>query len=163
MGIIEQFMGREAGPVIQFIKYGIGGGLATGVHIVIFHLTAWKIFPALQKNDFFVKYFKLSVPELDDATRSRNSMIDHGVTFVFSNFCAYVINILWVFEGGRHGFWVEIGLFYLVSGVSIAICTAFMGFLIKRFGMRTTYAFMANIVAAVLINYAMRKFFIFKG
>jgi hypothetical protein len=38
-----------------------------------------------------------------------------------------------------------------------------MGFLIRRFGMLTTYAFGANILAALLINYVMRKFFIFNG
>jgi len=38
-----------------------------------------------------------------------------------------------------------------------------MGFLIRRYGMRTTYAFVTNIIAALMINYAMRKFFIFKG
>jgi len=30
-------------------------------------------------------------------------------------------------------------------------------------GAETTYAFAANIVASVLINYAARKYFIFKG
>ena len=34
---IEQFKGVEAGPLVQFVKYGISGGLATFVHIVIFH------------------------------------------------------------------------------------------------------------------------------
>ena len=30
---IEQFKGVEAGPLIQFVKYGISGGLATFVPI----------------------------------------------------------------------------------------------------------------------------------
>jgi hypothetical protein len=38
-----------------------------------------------------------------------------------------------------------------------------MGFLIRRFGMLTTYAFGSNIFTAVMINYVMRKFFIFDG
>ena len=163
MGFMEQFTGREAGAVIQFIKYALAGGLATGIHIILFHLCAWKIFPALQEDDFAVKLFKLPVHQLDDSLRSRNSMIDNGIVFIFSNLCAYIINILWVFERGRHNLFVEIGLFYLVSGISVIIGTALMGYLIKRFSMRTTYAFLANIVSAVLINYAMRKFFIFKG
>jgi putative flippase GtrA len=50
-----------------------------------------------------------------------------------------------------------------VSGFSILLGTLLMGFLIKRFGMLTTYAFVANIVTAVMINYAMRKFVIFHG
>ena len=74
--------------------------------------------------------------------------------------------ILSIFTGcfsGRYHWIVEITLFYLVSGVSIVIGTGIMGFLIRRFGMLTTYAFGANILAALLINYAMRKFFIFNG
>lgn len=163
MSIIEQFMGREAGPLVQFIKYAIAGGAATVTHILIFHLCAWKAFPALQGNDLAVKYLHWSVPDMDDRTRSRNSMIDNITAFMFSNLVAYLLNILWVFERGRHGWVVEVAMFYAVSAISVAIGTVLMGFLIKKFGIRTTYAFAANIVSAVLINYAVRKFVIFKG
>jgi len=161
--MLEQFMGREAGPLVQFIKYGLAGGMATAVHIAIFHLAAWKLFPALQANDWFVKIFKLRVDREDDKLRARNSMIDNGLAFLISNFVAYVINIYWVFEPGKHVWYVQISLFYLVSGVSIVIGTAMMGWLIRRFGMSTTYAFLANLVSALLINYAMRKYVIFNG
>ena len=90
-------------------------------------------------------------------------MVDNGVAFLFSNFVAYLLNVPWVFEPGRHHGLIEIGLFYLVSGVSVVVGTALMGWLIRRFGMRTTYAFAANLVTALLINFAMRKFVIFKG
>jgi putative flippase GtrA len=163
MTILEQFLGRDAGPMVQFIKYAIGGGVATATHITIFHLLAWRAFPALQENDWAVKLFKLRVAKEDDSARSRNSMIDNAVSFVFSNFVAYVINIFWVFQRGRHSMLTEIGLFYLVSGVSLAIGTALMGYLIRRYGMRTTYAFLSNLVTALLINYAMRRFVIFNG
>jgi putative flippase GtrA len=161
--IIRQFAGRDAGPVIQFLKYGVSGAIATGTHIVIFHLCAWKLFPALQEKDWAVKLFKLPVVEIDDRRRSRNSMIDNLAAFLLSNLVAYLLNIWWVFEPGRHHFLIEIGLFYLVSGISIVIGTSLMGFLIRRFGMRTTFAFGANLVTALLINFAMRKFVIFKG
>jgi putative flippase GtrA len=85
------------------------------------------------------------------------------VAFILSNFVAYLINIYWVFVPGRHHWIVQIGLFYVVSGVAIAVGTAVMGFLIRRFGMLTTHAFGANIFAGLMINYAMRKFFIFNG
>jgi putative flippase GtrA len=126
-----------------------------------FHLAAWKLFFALQANDWFVRLLKLPIREVDDTTRSRNSMKANGMAFVISNLVAYLINIYWVFVPGRHHWIVEILLFYLVSGVAIVIGTALMGFLIRRFGMLTTYAFGANIFAALMINYAMRKFFIF--
>ena len=133
------------------------------MHIVVFHLVAWKIFPSLQEEDFFVAVLGLSVAEVDVATRSLNSMLSNGSAFICSNLVAYLINVFWVFKSGRHHRVIEIGLFYLVSGVSVVIGTGMMGFLIRYYGMQTTYAFFVNIVSAVLINYGMRKFYIFKG
>ena len=160
---IQQFKGVKAGPLVQFIKYGISGGLATLVHIIVFYLVAWKIFPSLQEKDFFIVILGITVTEVDVATRSFNSMLSNGVAFIFSNMVAYIINVFWVFKPGRHNRFIEIGLFYLVSGVSVVIGTSMMGFLIRYYGMQTTYAFTANIVSAVMINYGMRKFYIFKG
>jgi len=90
-------------------------------------------------------------------------MIGNAAAFMVSNLVAYLINIYWVFVPGRYHWIVEICLFYVVSGVAIAVGTAMMGFLIRRFGMLTTYAFGSNLLAALMINYAMRKFFIFNG
>lgn len=160
---IEPLNNGKSNALIQFIKYGISGGVATVVHIIIFHIVAWKIFPSLQKQDLVVALLGLSVTEVDVATRSINSMLANGTAFICSNLVAYLMNILWVFEPGRHNRFVEITLFYAVSGTSVAIGTALMGFLIRYFGMQTTYAFSANIVSAVMINYVMRKFIIFKG
>ncbi|MCP4051357.1 MAG: hypothetical protein GY730_11715 [bacterium] len=162
MSIIEQLAGRESGFIIQFIKYGIAGGIATLSHIVLFHLISWRALPALQQNDLFVRIFNISVTDIADAVRSRNSMINNFIVFVFSNFIAYSINIYWVFTPGKYIWFIEIALFYMVSGVSVFTGTLLMGYLIKRYGLRTTYAFTANLVVAVLINYAMRKLVIFK-
>ena len=117
----------------------------------------------MQEKDLFVVVFDLTVTEVDDVTRSLNSMLSNGVAFIFSSMVAYLINVFWVFIPGRHNKFVEIGLFYLVSGVSVIIGTSTMGFLIRHYGIQTTYAFAANIVSAVMINYGMRKFYIFKG
>jgi putative flippase GtrA len=121
------------------------------------------VFFALQANDWFVRLFNLPIQSLDNATRSRNSMLSNIAAFMISNLVAYIINVYWVFVPGRYHWLVEIGLFYLVSGAALVIGTAMMGLLIRRFGMLTTYAFGSNIFAALMINYAMRKFFIFKG
>ncbi len=163
MNIIDQFLANEAGNIFQFVKYGISGCIATLTHIIVFHLVAWKMFFALQADDWFVRLLNLPIQELDDTTRSRNSMKGNGVAFLISNLVAYLINIYWVFVPGRYHWIIEISLFYLVSGVAIVIGTALMGFLIRRFGMLTTYAFGSNVFAALMINYAMRKFFIFNG
>ncbi len=149
--------------LIQFIKYGLAGGLATVTHIAVFHLAAWKLFPALQPKDHLVRLLALHLRPIEEHHRARNSMICNVLAFLVSNMVAYITNVLWVFQAGRHPFIIEIALFYCVSGLSILIGTLLMGLLIKRFGMLTTYAFAANIVSAVLINYAVRKFFIFQG
>ncbi len=156
-------MNIDSAALIQFIKYGLAGGLATVVHITIFHLVAWRIFPALQEKDLAVRFFKLTIPDMTDVTRARNSMICNFVAFLISNMVAYITNILWVFKGGKYHFIIEILLFYAVSAISVFLGTLLMGVLIKRFGILTTYAFGSNIVTAVMINYAVRKFFIFNG
>jgi len=163
LGITDQFLGHDPGNIIQFVKYAMGGCIATLIHIIVFHLVAWKVFFALQADDWFVRVFNISIQELDNATRSRNSVKGNGVAFLISNLVAYLINIYWVFVPGRHNWFVELGLFYLVSAVAIVIGTVIMGVLIRRFGMLTTYAFCSNIFTALMINYGMRKFFIFSG
>jgi len=149
--------------IIQFIKYAVAGGIATSVHILIFHMVAWRLFPSLQEKDYAVRILKLRIVPVDDARRARNSMIGNILSFMVSNMVAYILNILWVFEAGRHHVLVEILMFYTVSGISLLIGTVIMGYLIKRFWMLTTYAFASNIVTAVMINYAVRKFVIFSG
>ena len=163
MTVIEQFKGREAGPVIQFIKYGISGGVATAVHISLFYVLAINVFPALTANDIVTRLLHCPATVLPDAIRARNSMMDNAIAFVFSNLTAYLLNIFWVFKRGRHHFLIEIGMFYVVSGLSLFLGTSLMGILIAYWKVSTTLAFGSNLVTALLINYAMRKYVIFKG
>jgi len=160
---IDRFKKNRHSPLIQFVKYGIAGGIATFVHIVIFYFVAWKIFPSLQQKDFVIVLLGLTVTEVDVATRSLNSMLSNGVTFICSIMVAYLLNVSWVFKPGRHSRIIEICLFYLVSVVSLVIGTSIMGLLIRYYGIQTTYAFSVNIVSGVIINYGMRKFYIFDG
>ena len=160
---IERFLSRDTNVWVQFVKYGIGGAIATVTHIFVFHLVAWRLFPALQPDDWAVRLFRLLVVSRDDARRARNSMYSNAAGFIISNFVAYLINILWVFQRGRYSWIAELLFFYLVSGVSVAIGTVIMGWLIRHHGIRTTYAFISNIVTAMLINYVLRKYVIFQG
>jgi putative flippase GtrA len=148
---------------VQFIKYGIGGAAATTVHIIIFSLMAWLVLPALTSRELVVRLFDLQVPEIPDAVRAQRAAIDNVVAFLFSNLTAYLINILWVFKRGRHHWAVEILFFYAVSGVSLLIGTLLQTWLIQHYGLTTTVSFGANLVTALFINFAMRKFVIFKG
>ena len=159
----KAFLSPDAGPAVQFIKYAICGGIATTAHILIFHSVGWRLIPCLQTNDPFVKHLHLTVPVVDLRRRSRNAMITNIIGFMVSNFVAYLLNILFVFKTGRHHWLVEFALFYAVSAVSLAVGTTLMGWLIRRFGLMTTIAFGTNLITALLINFAMRKFVIFNG
>lgn len=184
--IWKQFTQREASTLIQFIKYAICGGGAVTVHVIAFFLLSWLIIPALNAEDIFVKLFHLSCAPISDAIRARNAMINNALAFLLSNLVAYILNILWVFESGRRyppvDFFlsklgliqratlracvhrtVEVVLFYVVSGIAIAIGTFLMGILIKQWHFTTTVAFGVECVVAALINFALRKFMIFKG
>jgi putative flippase GtrA len=160
---LQEFLSQDVGFFAKFIKYGIAGGIATATHIVIFHLLGWRLLPCLEERDWAVQLLHLRVVELDDKARSRNSLFANGCAFLVSNMVAYLMNIMWVFHPGKHSRIVEIGLFYLVSGVSIVLGSWLMGWLIRHYGMRTTYAFGANLVTALMINFAVRNYVIFNG
>ncbi|MDA0576958.1 MAG: GtrA family protein [Verrucomicrobia bacterium] len=161
--LVKQFTGKEHGPLVQFIKYGMAGGVATSVHIVCFSLMALLVLPCLTASELVVQLFDLPVPDISDNVRAQRAAIGNAVAFLFSNMTAYLINVLWVFKRGRHHWVLEILFFYAVSGVSLVTGTLIQTWLIQRYGLTTTVAFGANIVTALLINFAMRKYVIFKG
>lgn len=161
--IKEKILSNDTGNFIQFIKYGIAGGLATVTNIILFQLAAWKIWPCLEDNSLLVKIFDLSVPVLEDSVRGWHAVYSNVLAFMIANFVAYILNIKFVFKAGRHHWVVEIGLFYLVSGISMVLGTIIMKWLISTYGISTDIAFFTNMITAILINYAVRKFFIFKG
>jgi len=159
-----QFKSRDHHtPLVQFIKYGIAGAIATSVHIGCFYIMALKVLPALSNNDAIAGLLHLAVPEVSNGLRARNSMIDNSVAFLFSNLTAYIINVCWVFKPGRHHRVLEFLFFFLVSGSSMVIGGILMGALIKGFGITTTHAFVVNMITSLMINFVMRKKVVFKG
>ena len=161
--LIKKQLGHDAHPLVQFIKYGIAGGLSTATHIVTFFFCGWFFLPCLTQDDITVKLLGLTAPALSEATRAWNAGCCNAIGFVISNILCYILNRLFVFKPGRHHWVLEFLLFFAVSGLSMVIGTAIQTFLITHQGMQTTLAFGANIVCALFINYAMRKFVIFKG
>lgn len=153
--------------LIQFVKYAIVGGIATAVNVVTFYIMAFTAFPALTGNDQMVlllsRFADIHVAEVTDAVRSVNAIYCNTAAFLTSNFVCYALNRMLVFAPGRHCIFVEAALFLMVSAVSFFVGTAGQTALIALLGVSTTIALAANIVAALAINYAMRKFVIFRG
>ena len=165
---IKKFNSHDAHPFFQFVKYGIAGAAATAVQLVVFYVLASLVIHALTADDAFViglakVGLTVHTPDITDAVRSNRTAINNLIAFLFSNFVAYLLNIVWVFRRGRHGFWKELGLFYLGSAGSFLIGTGVAWLLVRFAGMQTTYAILINIVISVIINYLFRKFLVFKG
>jgi len=159
----SQFTGHEAGRLVQFIKYGICGGIATAVDMFLFYLAAALMFPALKGDDPAVTHLGLPAADLADGSRAINAMVDSAIAFIFSNLTAYILNVKWVFKSGRHKQATEIGLFYAVSGISLLVGSAVVFCLINYLHVKTTYAYVSKVFVSLMINYAARKYLIFKG
>lgn len=164
--IIQQFTRREAHVSIQFIKYGIGGVIATGTHLVVFFACSLWLFPALlpDKNPdaYLVQFFNVDVPAMEESVRQLYFKINNGIAFLFSNLVAYLINFHWVFHPGRHRRSVEVTLFFIVSIVSLVVGVQFGVILMRYLEMTTTLSQFGNIIAAVMINFICRKFIVFQ-
>lgn len=148
---------------LQFFKYAMCGGIAFAVDIVTFFLVAWLFFPALTEDDILVRLLHLHIEPVAEGTRTINFIIGNTIAFLVSNMTAYVLNVLFVFRAGRHAFWKELGLFYLVSSFSIGIGVALGALLIRVFGWSTTFSYVAKAFSSTMINYVFRKFVIFHG
>jgi putative flippase GtrA len=148
---------------IQFLKYSFCGGLAMATDMLVFFLVAWLLFPALTENDVLVRLFHLNVVEVPKYLRTINFCLANGIAFLVSNLVAYILNVLFVFEAGKHSRRKEIGLFYLVSAISVGIGVGLGALLIQGFGLSTTFSYVAKAISTTLINFAARKFIIFRG
>jgi putative flippase GtrA len=146
----------------QFIKYALGGMLATAVDVLVFYLVAIFLLPALNPNDPMARLLGLDIAPLSESIRSSHYVWGKVIAFMFSNLTAYLVNVRWVFTPGRHKRSVEIGLFYAVSTTSFILGTALGWFLIRAMGLPTTYSYVANGVASLAVNFVGRKFVVFK-
>ena len=166
---IGKFLSHDAGPIAQFIKYAVVGGLATGVNILGFFLAGWFLFPCLTEDDVLVRLLRrvrggnLKVPVATTRSRAANAIRCNIIAFFFSNAFCYILNRLFVFQPGHHTVVVEALLFFAVSAFSTFVGTAFQTLLIRKANMQTTFAFGANLVASLAINFVMRKFVVFNG
>jgi putative flippase GtrA len=145
----KRWLDRDTRPAAQFVRYGLVGASATILDLLIFSLLSLWVFPSIDR-------------ELGDALRAERSKINYSIAFFAATLYTYVINARFVFVPGRHHKFIEFALFLTVSGLSFALGFAVIDFLILRYSAPTLAAKLASIVVCVLINYACRRFLIFK-
>ena len=154
--IFARIRAREVPPLIQFGVYGLCGGLATVVFVGVTVFLSYKVFPAM---DGMIVDGK----PITDNLRAHDLLINNTIAFVIANVVAYVTNILFVFKTGRHHPVME--FLYFTGGSTVAfLISQFAGpWLVHQYGLPTWVAIITNIAASILLNFAIRKFFVFKA
>ena len=148
--LLRQLGSKETHVFLQFVKYGLCGGVSLVVHTVLFALLSHWLYPAVDLS-------------LGDNVRAHRATVNNGIAFLFSNTVAYYLNVKWVFVRGRHRPWKEFALFTGVSAISFVVGIVLVPVLIRGYGVHTWVAQGAFVGTSVLINFACRKFLVFRG
>ncbi len=159
------FLRQKKCPYTQLLKYTISGCIAVAIDIIVFYLLAWLAFPCLQPQDPVAKiltYLGFIVKEVSADTLIRNYWIIKTTCFFLSNGVVYLLNILFVFEAGRHRKHIEIVLFYAFSVFQFTLFSWIGGVLISQLNWNVTYAYFVVLVLAVIFNFIVRKKLIFR-
>ena len=154
--IYKLIKAHEVPGLIQFTIYALCGGIATVIYMGTSLALSYTIIPAIR--GMIVNGFPIT-----HSHRARNALINNTIAFLLANVFAYFTNIMFVFKPGLHGPIVEFLLFTAGSGVSFLFSQLAGPYLIKRFGMPTQAALVTNVIASILLNFVIRKFFVFQS
>ena len=160
---IKEFLHHKENPFVQFVKYVLSGGTAVAVDTLLFYLLAWLVFPCMRLSDPVARFIQMLGFEVHEATEDelkRNFLIIKGICFLVSNAVVYVLNILFVFESGRHRRPVEIALFFGFSLLQLVFIWIARVLIVA--GWEVTYSNLTMLAVGVVVNYFVRKFLVFK-
>lgn len=160
----EFWEGKES-PLAQVVKYVLCGGISVLVDQATFYLLALWALPCLRATDPVFQLLEalgVSLRAATEAELQRNFWIIKAVCFLTSNAAVYLLNVRYVFKGGRHRKPVEVALFF-GSSLFQFFFIWLGGVLITVFGWEVTYSNIAMLVAALVVNFVVRKKVVFKG
>ncbi|MGI8604819.1 MAG: GtrA family protein [Verrucomicrobiales bacterium] len=138
---------KDAPFVVQFLKYGVCGGIAFISHNGVAFWLSVTAFPAIEG--------------LDQTALAKNQIYANIAALAVSNLVAYITNVLWVFTGGRHHRVVEFLMFTAVNVVSGLAGILLGPYLRAHLGTSWWIAQVTLIVTSALVNFVCRKFFVF--
>jgi putative flippase GtrA len=144
---LTKFLHNKSHVPTQFVKYGIAGVIGAATQFLVFALLNESLFPADLGRD--------------GSERGWNFFWSFSVAFFLANFVAYFLNRRWVFQAGRHNRWVELGLFFGISGIAYLLGTPLGSFLVARFPLNEYFVFLLAIFASILVNFLGRKLVVF--
>ncbi|MBN2683922.1 MAG: GtrA family protein [Pontiellaceae bacterium] len=150
---------------MQLIKYIFCGGISIGVDAVAFYILAWLVFPCLQFDDpaaRILRWMGFAVREVSKEELIRNYWVVKSICFVLSNGVVYILNVLFVFESGRHHRVKEMLLFFSISTLVFYGGTVLGEKLITQFGWQMTYTYVFVLSLGIVLNFLLRKIVVFK-
>lgn len=162
---LVKFLRHKDCVYTQFIKYVFCGGISVVVDQLIFYVLAWLVLPILPPDDpfaAFIGWFGLSVKEVSVEHFYANYWIIKAICFLTSNAVVYLLNVLFVFHGGRHKRHVEIMMFLGFSLIQFFYIWL-GGVLMTQCGWKPTYANLSMLILGIITNYVTRKKIVFKG
>ncbi|TLD70839.1 GtrA family protein [Phragmitibacter flavus] len=154
--MLRRIKERDLPWIVQLGVYGFCGILATVVSVGIIVLLSTTVIPAYEG-------MIVNGEPLTKELRAKNLLINNGISFFITNFFVYYMNVMLVFKRGRHSPWMEFLYFTLINLIAFVISQVAGPELVRRFDIPTNIAIFSNTVAAALINFVARKFFVFKG
>ncbi len=164
IGLIKKILSHESGPFWQFVKYAAIGVMATLVQTGVFYILATSCLRCLGADDFMVVNFGFAAAEgIDDGVRALRFAVATSVGFVIANVFCWLMNRWFVFKAGKFRWYAEFAMFFGTSTLATVIALLSSSALISCFGLMTTLAVFIEVVVSFLVNFFVRKFFIFKG
>jgi len=161
---VKKILSHDSGPFWQFVKYGAIGVMATLVQTGVFYLMATSCLKCLGADDVMVKYLGFPVAEgITDGVRAFRFSLATAVGFVLANIFCWLMNRWFVFKPGKFRWYVELMMFFGASTLATVIALGTSSVLIAACGLMTTLAVIIEVVVSFLVNFFVRKFFIFKG
>ena len=163
---LSAFLRDKENVHAQFIKYLFCGGITFVVDVLVFYLMAWLVLPSLRDGDPFgsiITLFGGQIRSVPEDVLLRNFVFNKIAAFLASNTVAYITNVIFVFNDGKHQKAKEVGLFYALSTGSFLFFTLLSRFLIANFNWQVTWAYFFVFICAMVANFTMRKKFVFKG
>ena len=162
---VRQILSHDCGPFWQFVKYGVIGVMATLVQTGVFYGMASTVLKCLTPSDWAVRLLHLPSVADDESPRRRafRFAVATAVGFVFANVFCWLMNRWFVFTPGEFSWYVEFAMFFGASTVATLVAIGVSSVMIRRLGLMTTLAVAIEVVVSFLVNFFVRKFFIFKG
>ncbi|MFO1523480.1 MAG: GtrA family protein [Kiritimatiellia bacterium] len=145
---IAGWLSHDTHPAVQFVKYAATGGLATVLYVATELLAERYLFP--------------TAPAARAGSASPIFWTT-SVAFVITMAVVYPLNRMFVFRPGRHSRVMEFLYFCGFAVVGSTAGTLIGSYLVQTRGIPNHIAIFSTVFTSAMVNYAGRKFFVFKG